>query len=113
MPKIFLRSPSCICVRVQMAPADMTMKVMSMGRSRFQVTYLLIRKLMMADVVRARRPDNVVASPYEGIRKGRSVIMNMPNPNPVVRWMKLAPTVRIKILTILSISSILTCKDKI
>jgi uncharacterized membrane protein YbaN (DUF454 family) len=39
--------------------------------------------------------------------------MKMPNPNPVVRWMKLAPTVRRNILTILSIYLNLACKDKI
>ena len=43
------------------------------------------------EVVSARRPDKAVASPYEGIRKGRAVIMNMPNPKPVVRCTKLAP----------------------
>jgi hypothetical protein len=49
--------------------------------------------LMMTEVVRASRPDRAVASPYEGIRKGRRVIMNIPNPNPVVLCTKLPPIV--------------------
>lgn len=63
IPNIFLKIPSSIRVRVQMAPADMTMNVMSIGSSRFQVMYLLMRIHIMEDVVRARSPDSVVASP--------------------------------------------------
>lgn len=33
----------------------------------------------------------VTASPYDGIRKGSALIMNMPNPNPTVLCTKLAP----------------------
>ena len=32
-----------------------------------------------------------MASPYVGIRNGSIVMMKMPKPKPVVRWMKLAP----------------------
>ena len=39
----------------------------------------------------ASNPESVVASPYVGMRNGSIVIMKMPNPKPVVRWMKLAP----------------------
>ena len=35
--------------------------------------------------VSERSPDNVTASPYDGIRKGSAVIMNIPNPKPMVR----------------------------
>lgn len=63
IPNIFLKIPSSIRVRVQMAPADMTMNVMSIGSSRFQLMYLLMRIHIMEDVVRARSPDSVVASP--------------------------------------------------
>lgn len=63
IPNIFLKTPSSIRVSVQMAPADMTMNVMSIGSSRFQVMYLLMRIHIMEDVVRARSPDSVVASP--------------------------------------------------
>lgn len=49
-----------------------------------------MRKLTIRDVVIASSPDNVVASPYEGKRYGSIVIINIPKPKPVVRWMKLA-----------------------
>ena len=39
----------------------------------------------------ARSPDNVVASPYDGIKKGSTVIINIPNPKPVTRCIKEAP----------------------
>lgn len=42
----------------------------------------------------ARRPVSAVASAYDGIRKGSIVIMNMPKPKPVVRWMKPAMILR-------------------
>ena len=71
--------------------AETMMKVSSMGRRRFRVTYLRNLATIAMEVVSARRPDRAVASPYEGIRKGRAVIMNMPNPKPVVRCTKLAP----------------------
>ena len=75
-----------------MATEEVRMKVASIGISLFHVMNLLYLKAMNAEVVRASRPDNAVASPYDGIRKGRSVMMKIPNPNPVVRWTKLAPT---------------------
>ena len=90
-----------------MAADEVMMNVRRIGRSLFQVIYLLILKLIIADVVNARRPESVVASPYEGIRKGSIVIMNMPNPNPVVLWTKLAPKVRRNISSIFSICSVI------
>ena len=44
-----------------------------------------MRKLTTADVVIANNPDNVVASPYDGISSGSTVMMKMPKPKPVVR----------------------------
>ena len=62
----------------------MIMKVTRIGMSLFQVTFLRSLKAMTEDVVRARRPERAVASAYDGIMNGSNVIMNMPNPNPVV-----------------------------
>ena len=50
-----------------------------------------MRQTMTADVVIANRPESVVASPYVGRKNGNIVMMKMPKPKPVVRWMKLAP----------------------
>ncbi len=88
----------------KMDPVDMTMNVASMGRRRFHVMNLLIRMTMKMEVVIARSPERVVASPYDGMRKGSMVMMNIPKPNPVVRWTKLAPTVSRNISRILFIS---------
>ena len=46
---------------------------------------------MTAEVVMARSPERVVASPYVGRKNGSIVMMNMPKPKPVVRCTKLAP----------------------
>ena len=50
-----------------------------------------MRQTMTADVVIANRPESVVASPYVGRKNGNIVMMKMPKPKPLVRWMKLAP----------------------
>ena len=50
-----------------------------------------MRQTMTADVVIANRPKSVVASPYVGRKNGNIVMMKMPKPKSVVRWMKLAP----------------------
>ena len=94
IPRIFLRVLSCILVSMQIATADTAMKVSRMGISLFHVMNFRMRKVMMAEVVSARSPDKVVASAYDGIRKGRRVIMNIPKPKPVVLWTKLAPTAK-------------------
>jgi hypothetical protein len=44
-------------------------------------------------------PDNVVASPYDGNRSGSAVMMKIPNPKPVVLWIKLAKMLNKKIST--------------
>lgn len=49
---------------------------------------------MMSDVVDANSPDRVVASPYDGIMWGNTLMMNMPNPNPHTRCTKLAARVK-------------------
>ena len=66
-------------------------KVSRIGQSRCQVTWLLNRHTIAAEVVIASSPESVVASPYVGRMNGSIVIMKMPKPKPVVRWMKLAP----------------------
>lgn len=62
-----------------------------MGSSRFQVTNFRYLTITTAAEVSDNNPDSVTASPYDGIRKGRAVIMNMPNPKPTVLCTKLAP----------------------
>lgn len=55
----------------------------------------------------AKMPDNVVASPYDGIKNGSIVMMNMPKPKPVVRCTKLAPMLnRNMAITILFMNSV-------
>lgn len=39
----------------------------------------------------AHNPERVVASPYEGMRYGRTVMMKMPNPKPETRCTNEAP----------------------
>lgn len=87
-----------------MVGVDMTMKVSRIGTSLFHVMNFLILMHMSMEVVMARSPERVVASPYDGIRNGSIVIMKIPKPKPVVRWTKLAPMVRMKISIIWSIT---------
>jgi hypothetical protein len=82
---------------MQMAIVEVIRNAESMCISLFHVMYSRYFHDPRADVVRASSPDSAVASPYDGIRNGSSVIMKMPNPNPVVRCTKLAPTARRKI----------------
>ena len=79
IPNTFLNVLSWILVSMQMAMADVMMNVIRIGMSLFQHMYLRILNVMNADVVRASRPDRVVASPYEGMRKGSMVIMKVPD----------------------------------
>ena len=64
------------------------------GKKRFHVTYFTYFTITTAADVSDSIPDSVTASAYDGIRKGRAVMMNIPNPNPMVLWMKLAPIAR-------------------
>ena len=69
---------------------------------------------MTAEVVIARIPESVVASPYVGIKNGSIVMMKIPKPKPVVRCTKLAPMLsRNMAITMLLILIILKkfCKD--
>ena len=90
-PRICLRIWSSMRVSTKIAIVETTMKVSSIGHIRCQVTYLLSRQTMTAEVVMARMPDKVVASPYVGMKYGSIVMMKMPKPKPVVRCTKLAP----------------------
>lgn len=59
---------------------------------------------IISEVVIARMPERVVASPKEGMIEGSIVMMKMPKPKPVVRCTKLAPMLNRKSsMTILSI----------
>ena len=87
----------------KMVRVDMMMKVSRIGMSLFHVMNFLILMHMNMEVVMARRPESVVASPYDGIRNGSSVIMKIPKPKPAVRCTKLAPIVRRNISMILFI----------
>ena len=68
MPRILRNVSSWIPDRMHMATEEMRMNVTSIGISLFHVMNLLYLKAMNAEVVRASRPDNAVASPYDGIR---------------------------------------------
>ena len=65
-----------------------------MGRRRFHFTYLIYFNMTTVAEVRESSPERVTASPYDGIRKGSAVMMNMPKPKPIVRCTKLAPIAR-------------------
>ena len=66
----------------------------NIGNIRFQDTYFIYLNITTIDDVNESIPESVTDSAYEGIRKGSTVIMNMPKPKPVVRWTKLAPVAK-------------------
>lgn len=80
-----------------MAIAANKVNTANIGKSLFHVRYRLILTAVIKDVVRAKSPDKAVDSPYEGIRKGSIVIMKIPNPKPIVLWIKLAQMLRTNI----------------
>ena len=86
-----------------MVGVDMATNVSRIGMSLLHVMNFLILMHMSVEVVIARSPESVVASPYDGIRNGSMVIMKIPKPKPVVRCTKLAPIVRRNISMILFI----------
>lgn len=49
-----------------------------------------MRMAMYMELLIANKPVSVVASAYDGMRNGSIVMMKIPKPKPVVRWMKLA-----------------------
>ena len=87
-----------------MVGVDMMMNVSRIGMSLLHVMNFLILMHMSVEVVMARSPESVVASPYDGIRNGSMVIMKIPKPKPVVRCTKLAPIVRRNISNTCSIA---------
>lgn len=97
--------PSCITFRRHIAAVEVIRKMERIGMSLFQVMNRLYFIEAINEVVSANNPDKAVASPYEGIRNGSSVIMKMPNPNPVVLCTKLAPTARRNICRIFSVKN--------
>ena len=90
-PSICLKMWSSMRVSAKIATVDMIINVSSIGQSRCHVIYCRNRQTMTAEVVIARSPESVVASPYVGRKNGSIVIMKMPKPKPVVRCTKLAP----------------------
>ena len=91
MPRIILMAlPSILSSRI-IARVEKIMNAPTIGRSLFHVTNLRYFTITTVAEVNDNSPDRVTASPYEGIRKGSAVMMNMPNPNPIVLWTKLAP----------------------
>ena len=112
-PRICLRIWSSMRVKAKMAIVETTINVISIGHSRFQVTYSLSRHTMTAEVVMANSPESVVASPYVGRKNGSIVIMKMPKPKPVVRCTKQAQILsrNMAMTRLLIVVNILGCKD--
>jgi hypothetical protein len=79
---------------IRIAIVEKILNAATMGRRRFHVTYFRYWIITTVAEVRDNRPERVTASAYDGIRKGSAVMMNIPKPNPIVLWMKLAPAAR-------------------
>jgi hypothetical protein len=94
MPNIILIACPSILSSILMAIDENMMNAATIGKSLFQLTYFIYFTITTVAEVSESRPESVTASPYEGIRKGSAVIMNMPNPNPIVLCTKLAPAAR-------------------
>lgn len=91
-----------------MAIAETMMNVNRISHSRDHVTYCRNRHTIVAEVVIAKIPESVVASPYEGTKKGSIVMIKMPKPKPVVRCTKLAPMLSRKMASDSSIYNSIT-----
>ena len=87
---IRIDGPSILSSR-NIAAVENIVNAAMIGRKRFQFTYLIYCSITTVADVNDNSPERVTASAYEGIRKGRAVMMKMPNPNPIVRCIKLAP----------------------
>ena len=61
------------------------MNVRRIGRSFFQLRWRYMATAVNSAVKMASRPESAVASAYEGIRCGSTVIRSMPKPNPLIR----------------------------
>lgn len=103
-PRIILIVGPSILSSSIIAAVENTTNVTIMGKKRFQVTYLIYCSITTVAEVSDRSPERVTASAYDGIRKGSAVMMNMPNPKPIVRCIKLAPAARSMIYRIFSIN---------
>jgi hypothetical protein len=79
---------------MQIAMEENRKNAANIGNMRLQDTYFIYLSITTVDDVNESIPESVTASAYEGIRKGSTVIMNMPKPKPVVRWTKLAPVAK-------------------
>jgi hypothetical protein len=88
--------------RTEIAIVEVIRNMDRIGISLLHVMNLLYFIEAIKEVVNANSPDNAVASPYEGIRNGRRVIIKIPKPNPVVLWIKLAPIANRNISNIFS-----------
>ena len=108
MPRIILiEGPSILSSRY-IATVEKIVNATMIGRKRFQFTYLMYWAITTVAEVSENRPESVTASAYDGMRKGSAVMMKMPNPNPMVLWMKLAPAARRSIAMLNSIPNFLT-----
>ena len=106
IPSSMFRMLYSMRLSTNMAPMETTINVSSMGRSLRHTMNLYFCMTIISEVVMARIPDRVVASPCEDMMAGSIVMMKMPNPKPVVRCTKLAPMLSRKIsIIMLSISS--------
>ena len=90
-PSTFLSMRLSICLTRMTAKKDTTIKVRRMGISFLQGTWRTILTAGTRAVKMASRPERAVASAKDGIMKGSSIIMKMPNPNPHTLWVRLAP----------------------
>ena len=66
-------------------------KAPTIGSRRFHVTNFTYCIITIVADVSDNIPESVTASAYDGMRKGSAVMMNIPNPKPIVLCMKLAP----------------------
>ena len=89
-PSTCLRERLSIFVTPMTAKKDTITKVRRMSQSFWIGTCLRFLIAGMRAVRIASIPLRAVASPYDGIRWGSRVIMNMPNPNPLTLCVKAA-----------------------
>ena len=92
-PRIYLSTSLLSHVSISTAQKLVTRNVARIGSSWRQAISRRYFTVRMSDVTEASSPDSVVASPYDGIIHGSTVMMNIPNPNPVVRCTNAAPMV--------------------
>ena len=104
MPRTFFSTESLVTAMSCTPKYDAIINVASMGRSLCHSMCRQVRATMMSDVVDASSPDSVVASPYDDIMWGNTLIMNIPNPNPHTRCTKLAARAKTNNMLIEAIS---------